>query len=55
MDQSTVAAVLFAASAIVAAIAAVRDDIFAKVEKRALAICLAAAAFFVEAQHWFGG
>lgn len=53
MDQSTVVVVLFALSAIVAAVAAVRDDIFTKVNKIAAAVALAAAAFLVQAAGWF--
>jgi hypothetical protein len=43
MDASTAAVVLFVASAVTAAVAAVRNDIFPKVEKTAAAIALAAA------------
>jgi hypothetical protein len=59
MDKGTVVEVLFAASAIVAGIATLakaKAKVFrSKVEPIALAVCLAAAAFFVEASNLFSG
>lgn len=52
MDEIIVQ-VLFAAAAISAGIAAFGKQLFARVEKVALAVCLAAAAFFVSATELF--
>jgi hypothetical protein len=54
MDQSTVAAILFAVAAVFAAIHAFRQDIFEKVHKLALACSFAFVAFLVEVQHVLG-
>lgn len=54
MNENVVVAVLFFSAAVSAAIAAFREDIFPKVQKTALAVCLAAAAFFIEASNFLG-
>lgn len=53
MASTQVAEVLFAASAVVAAIQAFRKDIWQKVEKLALAVALAAAGLFALFQNFF--
>lgn len=51
MSEDLVVEVLFASAAIAAGLAAVGAKVFARVEKVALAVCLAAAAFFVQATN----
>lgn len=53
MSSTQVAEVLFAASAVVAAIGAFRKDIFEKVDKLGAAVALAAAGFFTLVQNFF--
>lgn len=51
MDKTFAEVVLFAASAVTALVAAVRNDWLPKVEKLALAVCFAAMAFLIQ---WMG-
>ncbi len=48
MSEHFVVVTLFASSAVSAAIAAVREDWIPKINKLALAVCLAATAFLVQ-------
>jgi hypothetical protein len=48
MDITLTEVILFAASAVTALIAAVRNDWLPKVEKLALAVCFAATAFVLQ-------
>ena len=48
MDVTLAEVILFAASAVSALIAAVRNDWIPKVEKLALAVCFAATAFLLQ-------
>lgn len=52
-DKTTVAAVLFAISAIVAAVSAVRAEVFRKVRGLEAAVAFAAAGLFVLFQNTF--
>lgn len=48
MDKAFAEVVLFAAAAVSALVAAVRNDWLPKVEKLALAVCFAATAFLIQ-------
>jgi hypothetical protein len=54
MDNHTAVVVLFAASAVSAFIAAIREDWIPKVHKLALAVAFAATAFLVQVTNFLG-
>ncbi|MDP9299708.1 MAG: hypothetical protein M3P43_02250 [Actinomycetota bacterium] len=53
MDHSTIAAILFAVAAVVAALKAVEANLFAKYDRVAAAIAVAAAGLFVLFQNFY--